>query len=160
MDIKPFFETTRLELFSIRDSLAAELDSIRNHAQIICDLHWENIREESNQRVPRFITRIRVTTGSLQCQWLRAGGRPPIEPGGRIMATLVPKGTGRFNPKYKTSAFNSAEPWEREIIDETEINYALLRERYMVISKMKNDLEKSVTLAKKSFERVGFQWDK
>ncbi|MGP9509322.1 MULTISPECIES: conjugative transfer protein MobI(A/C) [unclassified Halomonas] len=159
MDIIKSAEKTHSELYSMRDSLAAELDRIRNHAQIICDLHWENVREEAGRRAPRFITRIRVTTGSLQCQWLRAGGKPPSEPGGRIMATLVPKGTSRFNPRYKQSAFNSAEPWEREIIDETEINYAMLRERYMAISKIKNDLDKTIGLTKKSFERIGFLWD-
>tara|TARA_R110002051_G_scaffold53697_1_gene101004 strand:+ start:5763 stop:6245 length:483 start_codon:yes stop_codon:yes gene_type:complete len=159
MDIKSAAETTRSDLLNMRDSLAAELDRIRNHAQVICDLHWESVREEANRRTPRFITRIRVTTGSLQCQWLRAGGKPPSEPGGKILATLVPKGTSRFNPRYKKSVFNSADPWEREIIDETENNYAMLRERYMAISKMKNDLAKTIELTKKSFERVGVPWD-
>lgn len=67
MDIKSSAETTRSDLFCMRDSLSAELDRIRNHAQIICDLHWESVQEEADRRAPRFITRIRVTTGSLQC---------------------------------------------------------------------------------------------
>lgn len=159
MELKTTHEQTRADLLATDNALEGELARIRHHAQIICDLHWENIKEEANRRVPRFITRVRATTGSLQCHWLRAGGRPPTQSGGKIQAVHVPKGTGRFNPRYKQSAFNSAEPWEREIIDETENNYAILRERYMVISKMKNDLDRAITLAMKSFDRVGIPWD-
>lgn len=158
MELQSVSQKTQSELQAVRDFLNAELDRIYQHAKIICDLHWENISEESGDRSPHYITRVRLSAGSLQCHWLRAGSRPPSKPGGIIQAVYIPKGTARFNPRYKSSAFNKADPWEREIIDETEHNYAMLRERYMIISKMKNDLLKTMVLAQKSYERAGIPW--
>jgi len=143
---------------AILSELDAELERTYLHAKMICDMHWENMLEEADDRTPRFITRVRPYKGSLQCIWMRAGSRPPSKKGGQIKATHVPKGTGRNNPNYKSSAFNKAEPWERELIDETEANYALLRERYMKLSNVRNEIHKTNALAHKAFGRVGILW--
>lgn len=134
-----------------------EMHGVVSQAQAICDLHWQSITEERGDRSIRYITRIQGDGGVLQCQWLLSGTKPLGT--GKIMAKLVPKGTARFNPRYKASSFNKAEPWEYEIITETEENYARLRERHMQLVKIRADFLRYVKNTKDSYERLGILWN-
>lgn len=143
--------------FSFEESIAEELLAIEQHAKVICDLHWQSLEEERDGRTFRFITRIRTDRGLLQCHWLYAGTK--AQKGKPLMAKHVPKGTARFNPNYKMSVFNKAEPWERDIIFETEKNYSLLRERHMKLIKIRDEFRRYKNITKESYERVGIPWE-
>ncbi|MGP9796995.1 conjugative transfer protein MobI(A/C) [Halomonas sp. 86] len=158
VDLEVHARLSCVSLERVKAELESELVRIQEHAQMICDLHWENLDDEKRDRSFKYITRIRTSKGSLQCQWMKAGSRPPAE-GRKFQATYIRKGTARNNPRYKTSAFNKAEQWEREIIDETENNYALLRERYALVCRCIAEIDKITSLAGQAFERVGIPWE-
>lgn len=125
------------------------------HARMICDLHWENMRDEQEARgEPALLhTRARVINGSLQAVWMKASG--PVKLGNkekRYIAREIPKGTGRESPKYTKRIYTGLSAWERELVEYTEGHYEKQRERALITAKWRRLLKRHRQLVEDSYE--------
>lgn len=142
-------------LEALERSVEQEFLHAAAHARMICDLHWENMREEQEIRgEPALLhTRVRVINNSLQAVWMKASGPVNLgEKGKRYIAKEIAKGTGRESPKYTKRIFTGLSAWERELVEYTEGHYEVQRDRALIASRMRRLLKRNRQLLDSCYE--------
>ena len=106
-----------------------------------CDSFWyanEAARDEKLQW--RMGTRVRIYKGALLLEWYKNRFAPGEKPGKKgVYSTFIPKGAGNSHNIQKLKDLCLSD-WEKEVVEDTEKEYALIRARYNHLSKMKRYL--------------------
>jgi|SRR5690554_4103087 hypothetical protein len=137
-------QDSRLFIQSIHEQIQRELRIIALQGQKIADAYWDGIKairesDGADEAKTYLGTRARLHKGSVAFDWFRQRPNPNPDKGGKKSTTKV---FSRYLKKgnqmrYSRHHFARDPDWLKELVEEAENGYELLRKRSAALTQMK-----------------------
>ena len=141
LTICELLEANKSTIDALIPTIENEILRLMIEARKQCDSFWCANKAARDEKLQwRMGTRVRFYKGSLLLEWYKNRFVPGEDPSKKeVLSTFIPKGAGNsFNIEGLKKLCLS--DWEREVVEETEKEYATIRARYNHLSKMKRYL--------------------
>jgi hypothetical protein len=137
-------QESRMFVQSIREQIQREIRIIALQGQKIADAYWEGVKavreSEGPDKAKTYLgTRVFLQKDSVSFQWFRQRPNPNPDKGGKKSTTKV---FSRYLKKgnqmrYSRHHFARDPDWLKELVEEAENGYELLRRRVAALTQMK-----------------------
>lgn len=122
------------------DAVDRMMDLVAVDARWKADIYWESVRNplEGDDGFCRIATRVTYRNGYVSMQWLRNRYvKQPDNKPSKVYSTYIRKGS---SSAYSMRDFKNEPGWVRDLVEATEAEYVVLRERATKLSTLRRTL--------------------